>query len=62
MLVVLGVTGGLGSAGVQIGKAIGSRVIAIASTAAKAERLQALGADHELATETASSATSSLSK
>jgi NADPH2:quinone reductase len=48
-LVVLGATGGVGSAGVQIGKAIGSRVIAIASTAGKAERLQALGPDHVLA-------------
>src|SRR5262244_577654 len=48
-LVVLGATGGVGSAGVQIGKAIGSRVIAIVSTAVKAERLQALGADHVLA-------------
>jgi NADPH:quinone reductase-like Zn-dependent oxidoreductase len=48
-LVVLGATGGVGSAGVQIGKAIGSRVIAIVSTAGKAERLQALGADHVLA-------------
>src|SRR5215471_10804854 len=48
-LVVLGATGGVGSAGVQIGKAIGSRVVAIVSTAGKAERLQALGADHVLA-------------
>ncbi len=48
-LVVLGATGGVGSAGVQIGKAIGCRVIAIVSTAVKAERLQALGADHVLA-------------
>jgi NADPH:quinone reductase len=48
-LLVLGATGGVGSAGVQIGKAIGSRVIAVVSTAGKAERLQALGADHVLA-------------
>jgi NADPH2:quinone reductase len=48
-LVVLGATGGVGSAGVQIGKTIGSRVIAIVSTAGKAERLQAIGADHVLA-------------
>src|SRR5262249_22156919 len=40
-LVVLGATGGVGSAGVQIGKAIGARVIAVASTAGKAERLHA---------------------
>jgi NADPH2:quinone reductase len=45
-LVVLGATGGVGSAGVQIGKAIGARVIAVVSTAGKAARLQALGADH----------------
>jgi NADPH:quinone reductase len=48
-LVVLGATGGVGSAGVQIGKVIGSRVIAIVSTAGKAERLQDLGADHVVA-------------
>jgi NADPH:quinone reductase len=46
MLVVLGATGGVGSAGVQIGKAIGARVIAVVSTAGKAARLLALGADH----------------
>jgi NADPH:quinone reductase len=48
-LVVLGATGGVGSAGVQIGKAIGARVIAVMSTAGKAARLQSLGADHVLA-------------
>jgi NADPH:quinone reductase len=48
-LVVLGASGGVGSAAIQIGKAIGCRVIAIVSTAGKAERLQALGADHVLA-------------
>jgi NADPH:quinone reductase len=48
-LVVLGATGGVGSAGVQIGKAIGARVIAVASTAGKAERLHAMGADHVVA-------------
>jgi NADPH2:quinone reductase len=48
-LVVLGATGGVGSAGVQIGKAIGARVIAVVSTADKAERLQALGADYVMA-------------
>jgi NADPH:quinone reductase len=49
ILVVLGATGGVGSAGVQIGKAIGARVIAVVSTAGKAEKLQALGADHVVA-------------
>jgi NADPH:quinone reductase len=48
-LVVLGATGGVGSAGVQIGKAIGARVIAVVSTAGKAARLQALGANHVIA-------------
>ena len=48
-LVVLGATGGVGSAGVQIGKAIGARVIAVVSTVGKAARLQALGADDVIA-------------
>jgi NADPH:quinone reductase-like Zn-dependent oxidoreductase len=48
-VVVLGATGGVGSAGVQIAKAIGCRVLAVVSTARKAERLQHLGADHVLA-------------
>src|SRR5215831_19215965 len=48
-LVVLGATGGVGSAGIQIGKAFGARVIAIVSTAGKAARLQDLGADHVVA-------------
>jgi NADPH:quinone reductase len=48
-LVVLGAAGGVGSAGVQIGKAIGARVIAVVSTAGKAARLHALGADHVVA-------------
>src|SRR5262249_26652502 len=48
-LVVLGATGGVGSAGIQIGKAIGARVIAVVSTAWKTARLQALGADHVVA-------------
>ena len=48
-LVVLGATGGVGSACVQIGKATEARVIAVVSTAGKAERLQALGADHVVA-------------
>jgi NADPH2:quinone reductase len=48
-LVVLGATGGVGSAGVQIGKAIGARVIAVVSTAGKASSLQSLGADHVVA-------------
>src|SRR5690348_15906049 len=48
-LVVLGATGGVGSAGVQIGKAIGARVIAVVPTDGKASTLQALGAAHVVA-------------
>lgn len=48
-LVILGATGGVGSAGIQIGKAIGARVIAVVSTSGKAARLQDLGADHVVA-------------
>jgi NADPH:quinone reductase len=48
-LVVLGATGGVGSAGVQIGKAIGARVIAVVSTTGKATGIQDLGADHVVA-------------
>jgi len=49
VLAVLGATGGVGSAGVQIGKAIGARVIAVVSTLAKAARIGSLGADHVVA-------------
>ncbi|MGH7409210.1 MAG: quinone oxidoreductase family protein [Candidatus Methylomirabilales bacterium] len=49
ILVVLGATGGVGSAGVQIGKAMGARVIAVLSTPEKAAKVQALGADHVVA-------------
>jgi NADPH2:quinone reductase len=45
-LVVLGVTGGVGSAGAQIGKAMGASVIAVVSTPEKARTVQRLGADH----------------
>lgn len=48
-LVVLGTTGGVGSAGVQIGKAMGARVIAVVSTPEKAAKLQGLGAHHVVA-------------
>jgi NADPH:quinone reductase len=49
VLVVLGATGGVGSAGVQIGKAMGARVIAVVSNAAKAPKLDAFGIDHVVA-------------
>jgi len=45
-LLVLGATGGVGSAAVQIARAEGIKVIAEASTQAKAERVKELGADH----------------
>src|SRR5262245_4852182 len=48
-LIVLGATGGVGSAGVQIGKALGARVMAVVSSPEKAARVQALGADHVIA-------------
>lgn len=48
-LVVLGVTGGVGAAGVQIGKAMGARVIAVVSTPEKAVKVRGLGADHVVA-------------
>lgn len=44
-VLVLGAAGGVGSAAVQIAKAAGARVIAAASTAAKAEFCRRLGAD-----------------
>lgn len=48
-LVVLGATGGVGSAGVQIGRAMGARVISVVSTQEKAAKLKELGADHVVA-------------
>lgn len=48
-LVVLGATGGVGSAGVQIGKALGARVIAVVSKPERAKEIQNLGADHIVA-------------
>jgi NADPH:quinone reductase len=48
-LVVLGATGGVGSAGVQIGKALGARVIAVVSKSQKAAEITRLGADHVVA-------------
>jgi alcohol dehydrogenase len=44
-LVVVGASGGVGVACVQLGKRAGARVIACTSSAAKAERLRDLGAD-----------------
>jgi alcohol dehydrogenase len=46
LVLVLGASGGVGTACVQIAKAIGATVIACASTADKLDKLGALGADH----------------
>lgn len=43
-VLITGASGGLGVHGVQLARLAGARVIAVASSAAKAERLQALGA------------------
>ncbi|MGI9609920.1 MAG: zinc-binding dehydrogenase, partial [Acidimicrobiia bacterium] len=45
---VLGAAGGVGSAAVELGKAIGAKVIAAVSTAEKAAFAKALGADHTI--------------
>jgi len=45
-VVVLGASGGVGTACVLLAKLAGARVIACAGSADKAERLKALGADH----------------
>ncbi len=45
-VLVLGASGGVGTGAVQIAKMLGAEVVACASSAAKAERLKALGADH----------------
>jgi NADPH:quinone reductase len=44
-LLVLGAAGGVGLAAVDLGKALGARVIAAASSAAKLEQCRAMGAD-----------------
>ncbi|MEX2280743.1 MAG: NADPH:quinone oxidoreductase family protein [Acidimicrobiia bacterium] len=45
-LLVLGASGGVGSAAVELGKAMGATVIAAASTPEKLEWAEGLGADH----------------
>lgn len=45
-VLILGASGGVGVACMQLAKLAGAEVIACASSAAKAERLRALGADH----------------
>jgi alcohol dehydrogenase len=46
MVLILGASGGVGTACVQIAKNLGAEVIACASSAAKLQRLKELGADH----------------
>jgi alcohol dehydrogenase len=45
-VLILGASGGVGTACVQIARNVGATVIACASSAGKLERLRALGADH----------------
>ncbi|PID35725.1 MAG: zinc-binding dehydrogenase [Rhodobacterales bacterium] len=52
-LLVLGAAGGVGLTAVEIGKAMGARVIACARGAAKLEICRAAGADHLIDSETA---------
>ena len=47
-LLITGASGGVGSAGIQIGKALGARVIAAVSSEAKAEVATDLGADETI--------------
>ncbi len=47
-LLITGATGGIGSAGIQLGKALGARVIAAVGSAAKAEVALELGADETI--------------
>ena len=47
-LLITGASGGVGSAGIQIGKALGARVIAAVGSAAKAEVALSLGADETI--------------
>ena len=49
-LLVLGAAGGVGAAAIQVGKALGARVIAAASTAEKRDYASSLGADAVLDT------------
>jgi NADPH2:quinone reductase len=48
-LIVLGAAGGVGLAAVEIGKLLGARVIAVASSPEKRRAASAMGADHAIA-------------
>nr|WP_310522874.1 NADPH:quinone oxidoreductase family protein [Polymorphobacter sp.] len=50
-LLVFGAAGGVGSAAIQVGKTLGARVIAVASTAEKRDFAVALGADATIDTQ-----------
>nr|WP_246434767.1 NADPH:quinone oxidoreductase family protein [Quisquiliibacterium transsilvanicum] len=47
-LVVIGAAGGVGSAAIQVGKLLGARVIAVASTPEKRAFAERMGADHAI--------------
>ncbi|MEP9379090.1 zinc-binding dehydrogenase [Aquabacter sp. CN5-332] len=47
-ILVLGASGGVGTACVQVAKMIGAEVLAAAGSAAKLEQLRAIGADHAI--------------
>jgi alcohol dehydrogenase len=46
LVLILGASGGVGTASVQIAKNLGARVVAVTSSRSKAEKLLELGADH----------------
>ncbi len=46
ILLVIGAAGGVGSAAIQVGKCLGAKVIAVASSPEKREFAQQMGADH----------------
>ncbi len=49
-VLILGATGGVGTCCVQLAKMLGAEVVACASSAAKAEKLKSIGADHVIDT------------
>ena len=61
-VLIHGAAGGIGTAGIQISKALGATVIAVASTAAKREVALAAGADHAIDVEGFLAATKALTE
>lgn len=49
-ILILGASGGVGTCCIQLAKAAGCEVVAVTSSAEKAEKLRALGADHAIDT------------